>query len=263
LLGACKPRSEPKPVVHDDARKAALVAIDAAGPPDAPSEIPRDGGVTFDAPFDLQGDIYRALDIAFDGKRPPLAYVGPGDQVAVFYYDTRSLYQPTACGYRVYKLATKKSVETLELVDSDMERNLKVPVPDATVATLKQRGAAIAAKIGGWQPLQLVRDWEGMPLKAKVPGGGTFVALNEGGDRKLELSDPVSSRLAFETIGSFDTKQTHQEDEATLACTYNPGDVSLYADAKRLLVGISYAYSPDCDDQVPTWRLWSLTERTN
>ncbi|HTL36803.1 MAG TPA: hypothetical protein VL326_26895 [Kofleriaceae bacterium] len=273
LLVACKPRSEPKPVVHDDARTAdaaAVVAIDAAQPVDA--VVDAASAPPIDGALDTQGNIYGALDIAFEGKRPPLAYVGPGNQVAVFYYDARSIYQPTACGYRIYKLSSTKIVQTLELVDDMMKWT--EPLPDATVATLKQRAAAITAKIGSWQPLGLVRDWEVVPrthvgphglvadqLKAAV-AGDTFVALDQKDGIRVELHDAASALITSADIRSFDTKQTHQEDEASLPCSYSPSDVSLYADAKRLLVGIAYTYSIDCDDQGPTWRLWSLTAPT-
>jgi hypothetical protein len=54
-------------------------------------------------------------------------------------------------------------------------------------------------------------------------------------------------------VFSPDTKQTHQEDEATLPCSYTPDEISAYADGDQVLVGVRYHYSIDCDPRDPTW----------
>ncbi|HSD86252.1 MAG TPA: hypothetical protein VLB44_02015 [Kofleriaceae bacterium] len=251
-LAACKGRHEP-PLRTGAAGSAvtAVAASDAAvarvvGPDAASAAIPPrgDGGVD---------DTYRALDIAFDFKRPALAWLGPDEQVAVFDFDDRSMFQPTSSAFVVYKVGKDKALDRLAVADDAMASPWKEPLSPDTIARLHEHAEAITARLSGWTPLTQRLPWTITTTQATTVtiGGHTLTATQRERSMRLALGMQRSEVFAF------DTKQTHQEDEATLPCSYTPREVSVYADGDQILVGVRYQYSIDCDPHDPTWFVWS------
>jgi hypothetical protein len=187
-----------------------------------------------------------ALAVAFDGKPPQFPRVGRG-RVGVY---TDGVVTITPFG--------KGSSTTLPVIDDDLAKRWTEPPSASSLQRLRSRADAIREAITDMAPfdaaIKLNDSFQIGLSRVKITGGRAGVNAPFYIDIR-----PAEGSGAFQHEHVEDLEHgSHEEDEATVPCEFDPESIDVYSRKQQALVVVHYHHHLDCSAWPDSYRLYDI-----
>ncbi|HEY5922726.1 MAG TPA: hypothetical protein VIV11_13695 [Kofleriaceae bacterium] len=212
------------------------------------------------------------LRIAFANHVPKLPAASPdGAWIADYGSDAAHPVRPSPVFVRVARLDGKGKSERLEIVDQQMvEANADAgdwevhAPPQAVVKVLRERAAAVAARLRGFASLSSV-ETRGSTKRSATIGAFKLASTEKTGRDAglvLLLTDARGKTVHREQIRGY-SDNTHPPALEGGACEYGPRFQGAYLDQtkRRLYVAVAFRWREECTAQEPRFVAWELPEQ--
>lgn len=246
-----------------DTSGSAVAATFDAGVTTAPAAVPATATTALDDD-NTRTDV--ELRIAFANHVPKLPAVSAdGEWIADYGSDAVRPMRPSPIYVRVARLDAKGKSARLEIVDEQMaEANADAgdwetnPPPAAVAKVLRERAAAVVARLHGFASLSSIETRGSTSRSARV-GALKLASTEKKGELLVVLTDARGKTLQREQIRSY-SDGTHPGALEGGTCEYRPRFQAAYLDQakRRLFVVVAFRWREECTAQEPRFVAWEL-----